>query len=280
MKTAVVLALAGAAISAPTRTVEHFQLPGVGSESGTDSGLGALKSLTPGLSGGSSTGIPSFPHFSGLPGLGGSGGSSSGLPKLPSFSDLPGLGGSGGSGNLPSIPTGLPGLGGSGSSGLPSLPDPEGSGSKNEATQTDKRQFPGLGSGSGGLSSLESLIPSLGGSSTSGSGLSSLIPSLGGSSTSGGGLSALESLLPSAGSSTGLGFKARRDAIEIEKRQLGTLTSLFPALSNLGSSSSSSSDSTSSSSESSSSSGFSIPGLSNISKPLRILKTLKAKYRV
>jgi cutinase len=40
---------------------------------------------------------------------------------------------------------------------------------------------------------------------------------LGGSSTSGG-LSALESLIPSSGLG-GLGFKARRDASEIEKRQ-------------------------------------------------------------
>ncbi|KAJ5860912.1 uncharacterized protein N7529_008222 [Penicillium soppii] len=256
MKTAVVLALAGAAISAPTRTLENRQFSGLSSGSGTESGLDALKSLIP-------SGIPSFPHFSGLPGLGGSGGSSSGLPSLPSFSDLPSLGGSG---DLPSLPT-----------GLPSLSDLEGSSAEGEATKTEKRQFSGLGSGSGDLSSFESLIPSLGGSSTSGGGLSaleslipssgstggglsSLIPSLGGSSTSGGGLSALESLLPSAGSSTGLGFKARRDA-EIEKRQLSTLTSLFPTLS----SSSSGSDSTSSSSDSSSGSGFSIPGLSNIS---------------
>lgn len=121
MKSVVVLALASAALSAPTRTVENRGLPGLGS--GTESGLDALKSLIPDHSGTFSD-LPSLPHFSGL-------------PDPPALTDLPGLSGSGDSGNLPSLPTGLPGL-----SDLVSPP-------KEEATKTEKRQ----------LGTLISLIP-------------------------------------------------------------------------------------------------------------------------
>lgn len=113
MKSAVVLALATAVLSAPTRTVENRGLPGV--RSGTDSGLHALKSLIPEHSG-SFSDLASLPHFSGL-------------PSLPALSDLPSLSGSGDSDNLPSLPTDLP--------GLPDLASP----SKEEATKTGKRQL-------------------------------------------------------------------------------------------------------------------------------------------
>ena len=285
MRNTVILALAGAALGAPTQTIENRQFPGFGSSgSGTESGLGALASLFPGLGGessGSSTGSGSgFPGLGDLPGLGGSGGSSSGTPSLPSFSDLPGLGGSGaepsGTHSLPA-PTALPS-----GAGTPSF---------KTGRDIEKRQFDlspltsGLGGStgtSGGLSSLESLIPSLGGSSGSGGlgSLESLIPSMGGSSGTSGGLGALESLIPSLSSSgsSGLGFKARRDAKEAEKRQfdlssltsglggssgtnsgLGALTSLIPSIGG-----------------SSGSSGLSIPGLSNIPSGSGI-SSLKAK---
>ncbi|KAJ6080135.1 hypothetical protein N7467_009888 [Penicillium canescens] len=305
MRNTVILALAGAALGAPTQTIENRQFPGFGSSgSGTESGLGALASLFPGLGGessGSSTGSGSgFPGLGDLPGLGGSGGSSSGTPSLPSFSDLPGLGGSGaepsGTPSLPA-PTALPS-----GAGIPSF---------KTGRDIEKRQFDlssltsGLGGSTGtssGLSSLESLIPSIGGSSSSGGlgSLESLIPSMGGSSGTSGGLGALDSLIPSMGGSSGtsgglgaleslipsmsssgsssLGFKARRDAKEAEKRQfdlssltsalggssgtnsgLGALTSLIPSIGG-----------------SSGSSGLSIPGLSNIPSGSGI-SSLKAK---
>ncbi|KNG80848.1 hypothetical protein ANOM_010417 [Aspergillus nomiae NRRL 13137] len=87
MKAIAALALVGGAIAAPTKTVESRQLPGWGSLPGlggsgssTDSGLGSLASLIPGL--GSSGGS--------LPGLGSSTGS--GLGSLSSL--IPGLGSS------------------------------------------------------------------------------------------------------------------------------------------------------------------------------------------
>ncbi|CAG8418608.1 unnamed protein product [Penicillium salamii] len=233
MKAAVVLALAGAALSAPTPTIESRELPGSGT-----GGLDALKSIIPQLGQGAS-GLPSLPHFSGFPHLDGLPGLPSGLPsisdliekdikeinekgasktdkrQLPGLSALESLIPSSGSGSGSGLSSLLSGLGGSssGSSGLSSL-------------------FPGLGgssgSSTGGLSALESLIPSAGSSSGSG-GLSSLL-SGGGSST--GGLSALESLIPSAGSSGSGGLSSllsggglgRREAEEVEKRQLGGMT--------------------------------------------------------
>ncbi|KAJ5996330.1 hypothetical protein N7522_007990 [Penicillium canescens] len=285
MRNTVVLALAGAALSAPTQTIENRQFPGFGSSgSGTESGLGALASLFPGLGGessGSSTGSGSgFPGLGDLPGLGGSGGSSTGTPSLPSFSDLPGLGGSGAE-----------------SSGTPSLPAPtalpSGAGIPSFKTGRDieKRQFDlssltsGLGGStgtSGGLSSLESLIPSIGGSSSSGGlgSLESLIPSMGGSSGSSGGLGALESLIPSMSSSgsSGLGFKARRDAKEAEKRQfdLSSLTSGLGGSSGTNSGLDALTSLIPSIGGSSGSSGLSIPGLSNIPSGSGI-SSLKAK---
>lgn len=161
MKSAVFFYVLSTALAAPTRTIEERQLPGLGGSS-SDSGLGALSSL--------------------FPGLGGSSGSSSSSGGLPSLSDLPGLGGgSSSSSGLGSIESLFPGLGGSSGSssstgGLPSLSD-----------------LPGLGGGSSsssGLGALSSLIPSMGGSSGSSTGsglgaLSSLIPSSGSSGSSG-----------------------------------------------------------------------------------------------
>ncbi|KAJ5333591.1 uncharacterized protein MYU51_011567 [Penicillium brevicompactum] len=243
MKSAVVLALAGAALSAPTRTVESRDFPALGSGTG---GLDALKSIFPELGNGAS-GLPSLPHFSGLPALGGSGGLPSlptGLPSLSEIGDdlkegasqtekrqLSGLSSleslipssssdsSSGSG-LSSLLSGFGGSGtsGSGLSALESLIPSAGSSGSGSGLSSLLSGLGGSGTTGGGLSALESLIPSAG-SSGSGSGLSSL---LSGSSTSGGGLSALESLIPSSGS--GLGFKARRDATEVEKRQLGGST--------------------------------------------------------
>ncbi|KAI3394515.1 hypothetical protein diail_2604 [Diaporthe ilicicola] len=147
-------------------------LPGLGSGTGTGSGIPSLPSGLPGLGGGSGTGsgIPSLP--SGLPGLGGGSGTGSGIPSLPS--GLPGLGGGSGTGSgIPSLPSGLPGLGGGSGTGIPSLPS----------------GLPGLGggdgTGSGSLPIPSGLLGGLGGSGT-GSGTPSLptgLPGLGGSST-------------------------------------------------------------------------------------------------
>ncbi|PIG82302.1 cutinase [Aspergillus arachidicola] len=143
MKAIAALALVGGAIAAPTKTVESRQLPGIGSLPGlgssgssTDSGLGSLASLIPGL-GGSSTG-------GSLPGLGSSTGN--GLGSLSSL--IPGLGGSSSgsptSSGLGSLASLIPGLGGSSSSGS---------------------GIPGLGSSTGNIPDLSSL---LGGSSSGG----------------------------------------------------------------------------------------------------------------
>ncbi|KAE8139206.1 cutinase-domain-containing protein [Aspergillus pseudotamarii] len=140
MKAIAALALVGGALAAPTKTVESRQfpglgsLPGLGSSSGssTDSGLGSFASLFPGL--GSSSG-------SSLPGLGGSS-TGSGLGSLSSL--IPGLGGSSTSSGLGSLSSLIPGLGGSSSSGS---------------------GIPGLGSSTGNIPDLSSL---LGGSSSGG----------------------------------------------------------------------------------------------------------------
>lgn len=98
MKSTIILALASIAIAAPTRTIENRQLPGFGSGSGTSSGLDALKSIFPGLSGsGSGSGTPTGSGLDAwkslIPGLSGSGSGSdsssgSGLAGLKSL--LPG----------------------------------------------------------------------------------------------------------------------------------------------------------------------------------------------
>ncbi|OGM50970.1 cutinase [Aspergillus bombycis] len=149
MKAIAALALVGGAIAAPTKTVESRQFPGLGSLPGlggsgssTDSGLGSLASLIPGL--GSSGGS--------LPGLGSSTGSGLGslsslIPGLggsSSGSSLPGLGGSSTGSGLGSLSSLIPGLGGSSSSGS---------------------GIPGLGSSTGNIPDLSSL---LGGSSSGG----------------------------------------------------------------------------------------------------------------
>ncbi|CRL29874.1 Cutinase [Penicillium camemberti] len=84
MKSTIILALASIAIAAPTPTIQNRQLPGLGSSTGTSSGLDALKSLIPGLSGSGSSSDSSSSLGSGLdglksliPGLSGSGTSSS-----------------------------------------------------------------------------------------------------------------------------------------------------------------------------------------------------------
>ncbi|KAF7596949.1 hypothetical protein BBP40_011315 [Aspergillus hancockii] len=142
MKAIAALALVGSAIAAPTKTVDARQLsglsglPGLGGSS-TDSGLSGLASLIPGLGGSSG---------SSLPGLGGSS-TSSGLSGLASL--LPGLGGSSSSGSN------LPGLGGSSTgSGLGSLASliPGLGGSSSGSS------LPGLGSSTGGLPDLSSLL--------------------------------------------------------------------------------------------------------------------------
>ncbi|CAI7659079.1 unnamed protein product [Penicillium crustosum] len=85
MKSTIILALASMAIAAPTPTIENRQLPGLGSSTGTSSGLDALKSLIPGLSGSgtssdasSSTGTSLGSGLSGLSGLS--------IPSLPNLS--------------------------------------------------------------------------------------------------------------------------------------------------------------------------------------------------
>ncbi|CAG8929547.1 unnamed protein product [Penicillium salamii] len=222
MKAAVVLALAGAALSAPTPTIESRELPGSGT-----GGLDALKSVIPQLGQGAS-GLPSLPHFSGFPHLDGLPGLPSGLPSISDLieKDIKEIQEKGAS---KTDKRQLPGL-----SALESLIPSSSSGSGSGLSSL----FSGLGgsSGGGGLSALESLIPSAGSSSGSSglSGLSSLFPGLGGSSgSSTGGLSALESLIPSAGSSSGSGGLSsllsggglgRREAEEVEKRQLGGIT--------------------------------------------------------
>ncbi|KAJ5498117.1 Cutinase [Penicillium expansum] len=65
MKSTMILALASIAIAAPTRTIENRQLSGLG----TSSGLGALESLLPGLSGSSSSSDSSSSLSSGLDAL-------------------------------------------------------------------------------------------------------------------------------------------------------------------------------------------------------------------
>lgn len=65
MKSTMILALASIAIAAPTRTIENRQLSGLG----TSSGLGALESLFPGLSGSSSSSDSSSSLSSGLDAL-------------------------------------------------------------------------------------------------------------------------------------------------------------------------------------------------------------------
>lgn len=158
MKTVVALSLIGAALGAPTKTIENRQFGSLGSGLGSSSGLGALSSLIP------SSG-------SGLSGLGSLGGSSSedGLGALASL--------------LPSSGSGLSGL-----SGLGSL----GGSSSNGGLGALASLLPSSGSGLGDLSSLGSLG---GSSSDSGLGaLSSLIPSLGSGlsdSSSGSGISSL-----------------------------------------------------------------------------------------
>lgn len=141
MKAIAALALVGGAIAAPTKTVESRQLPGMGSLPGlgssgssTGSGLGSLASMLPGLGGSSSGGS--------LPGLGSSTGS--GLGSLASL--IPGLGGSSSGSSLPGLGGSslIPGLGGSSSSGS---------------------GIPGLGSSTGNIPDLSSL---LGGSSSGG----------------------------------------------------------------------------------------------------------------
>ncbi|CAG8228271.1 unnamed protein product [Penicillium olsonii] len=217
MKAAVVLALAGAALSAPTPTIENRDLPGSGT-----GGLDALKSLIP--QGQGASGFPSLPHFSGLPHLEGLPGLPSDLPSISDLleKDIKTLQENGAS---KTDKRQLPGL-----SSLESLIPSSGSGSGGLSSLLS-----GLGgssgSSTGGLSALESLIPSAGSSGSGGFG--SLLSGLGGSSgSSTGGLSALQSLIPSAGSggSGGLssllsgGGLGRRDEEDLEKRQLGGMT--------------------------------------------------------
>ncbi|KAF4761843.1 hypothetical protein N7455_000480 [Penicillium solitum] len=86
MKSTIILALASMAIAAPTRTIENRQLPGLGSSTGTSSGLDGLKSLIPGLSGSGSSSDASGSGLDGLtsliPGLSGSGSSSDSSSSL------------------------------------------------------------------------------------------------------------------------------------------------------------------------------------------------------
>lgn len=141
MKIVIVLYLVGAALGAPTRTIENRQF---------GSGLGALSSLLPSVSG--------LGGLSGLGSLGGSGsGDLSGLSGL-----LSSLGGSSSDSGLGALASLLPSSG-SGLSGLSSLSSLGGSSSDS------------------GLGSLSSLIPSLGSGltdSSSSSGLSSLLGGL------------------------------------------------------------------------------------------------------
>lgn len=104
MKSTIILALASMAIAAPTRTIENRQLPGLGSSTGTSSGLDGLKSLIPGLSGSGSSSDASGSGLDGLtsliPGLSGSGSSSDSSSSLLGRGlSIPGLG------NIPYQPT-------------------------------------------------------------------------------------------------------------------------------------------------------------------------------
>lgn len=93
-------------------------IPGLGSGTGTGSGIPSLPSGLPGF-GGDGTGSGSLPLPTGL--LGGLGGSGTGSGTLPLPTGL--LGGLGGGSGTPSLPSGIPGLGGlGGGSGTPSLP--------------------------------------------------------------------------------------------------------------------------------------------------------------
>ena len=109
MKSTIILALASMAIAAPTRTIENRQLPGLGSSTGTGSGLDALKSLIPGLSGSGSSSSDAS-SSSGTPSSTSSGSGLDGLKSL-----IPGLSGSGSSSDSSSSLLGrglsIPGLG-------------------------------------------------------------------------------------------------------------------------------------------------------------------------
>ncbi|KAL1855197.1 hypothetical protein Daus18300_011198 [Diaporthe australafricana] len=86
-------------------------IPGLGSGTGTGSGIPSLPSGLPGF-GGDGTGSGTLPIPTGL--LGGLGGSGTGSGTLPIPTGL--LGGLGGGSGTPSLPTGIPGLGGDSSS--------------------------------------------------------------------------------------------------------------------------------------------------------------------
>lgn len=138
MKSAVFLYVLSTALAAPTRTIEERQLSGLGGSS-SDSGLGALSSLFPGLGGDSS--------------------STSGLPSPESL--IPG----GSSDSSDSSSTG----------GLPDLSSLTGGSSSSSGLGALSSLIPSTGGGSftgSGLGALSSLIPSSG--STDSSGLSGL----------------------------------------------------------------------------------------------------------
>jgi len=157
MKTVIALSLVGAALGAPTRTIENRQFGSLGSSSG----LGALSSLIPSAGSG---------------GLGGSG-SEGGLGGLASLIPSSGSGGLGGLSGL----SGLGSLGGSSSdSGLGALASLLPSSSSGLGDLSSLGSLGGSSSDSG-LGSLSSLIPSLDSGlsdSSSSSGLSSLLGGL------------------------------------------------------------------------------------------------------
>jgi cutinase len=117
MKTVIALSLVGAALGAPTKTIENRQFGSLGSGLGSSSGLGALSSLIPSSSSG----------LGGLSGLGSLGGSSSdsglgalasllpssgsGLSGLGDLSSLGSLGGSSSDSGLGALSSLIPSLG-------------------------------------------------------------------------------------------------------------------------------------------------------------------------
>lgn len=127
MKSPIFFYVLSTALAAPTRTIEERQLPGLGG-SGSDSGIGSIASLFPGL------------------------GSSSSSGDLPSISDIPGLGGSSSSSGLGALSSLFPGASGSGSSGS----------STDSGIGALSSLFPSSGSSGSSLGDL----PGLGGSSS------------------------------------------------------------------------------------------------------------------
>ncbi|KAJ5983206.1 Cutinase [Penicillium waksmanii] len=142
MKSAVFLYVLSTALAAPTRTIEERQLSALGGSS-SDSGLGALSSLFPGLGGfsdssdsSSTGGLPDLSSLTGgsssssglgalsslIPSMGGGSSTGSGLGALSSLIPSIGSGSSTGSG-LGALSSLIPSSGSSGSSGLPGIGD-------------------------------------------------------------------------------------------------------------------------------------------------------------